>query len=617
MEDLQESISPIAGTSPLAEGTLLDSRYEIGQLLGAGGMGWVLEVRDQQFGGQILALKILYPHLMSTNNAFVRFQNEVSITRRLSHPAIVQSFGFGKTKDGLAYVVMEYVEGCSLKQMIAQNQTGLSLASIEKTLLQVLEGLCFAHNKGIIHRDLKPDNILLSPEGVAKIADFGMAQTLRQESHLTQAGAVVGTPLYMSPEQILGEPLTRQSDIYSLGIMAFEMTAGIPPFQGETFFEIGDKHLKRSLPSLPVNKSTRPLWLKELIEKCSMKVPEERFDSVDEIRALVRYHASTYLTEFSENISTAVPLEAEREHSIKSKLRFNSSLSIIAIGVLIAFAITLSFARINRNFNSEISRLFLSLEKRTGWQLGPVRDLLAIRKNLFDPKALFKEDYRTLEKFLRTGLDPNQVNPDTGEYLLHDVVNKGDLASRTDNLLQTLIDSGAQVDVRDRRGFTPLHNCAQTLAYERMGILLSAGADPNLRDRKGRTPLVLSVQHGDFRSSALLLLFGANPNLSLWNGRSPLHIATLDGRPKIIRLLLHKMADPNQQDKHGRPPLLLLIAMGSKSSHFEKVLSILAPRTDLEIKDKFNINVFDYAKENKDEKTLAILEKARRDKQQK
>ena len=225
-------------TDELARGrTVFAGRYEIIEELGTGGMGRVYRAHDTKLNEEV-ALKLIKPEIAAEKRVIERFRNELKTARKITHKNVCRMYDFheeGKT----LYLTMEYVRGEDLKSLIHRTKAltvGASLAIAR----QVAEGLAEAHKLGIVHRDLKPGNIMIDKEGQAKIMDFGISRSLAGGG-TTAEGAIIGTPEYMSPEQVEGKEADQRSDIYALGIILFEMVTGRLPFEGETPFSIANK----------------------------------------------------------------------------------------------------------------------------------------------------------------------------------------------------------------------------------------------------------------------------------------------------------------------------------------------------------------------------------------
>ncbi|MGA2037360.1 MAG: Stk1 family PASTA domain-containing Ser/Thr kinase, partial [Acidimicrobiales bacterium] len=259
---------------------VLSGRYELSHLVARGGMAEVYRARDRMLDRPV-ALKILFPEL-SVDRSFVeRFRREAQAAANLSHPSIVPVFDWGED-GGTYFIVMEFVDGRSLSSIL-RGAGPLHPDRAAEIASDVAGALAYAHRHGVIHRDVKPGNVLITDEGVVKVTDFGIARALNTEESLTQTGAVMGTATYFSPEQAEGMGVDARSDIYSLGVVLFEMVTGRPPFLGETPVAVASKHVREQPPTPREINPAVPPDLEAIILKCMAKSPEHRYPTGDDL----------------------------------------------------------------------------------------------------------------------------------------------------------------------------------------------------------------------------------------------------------------------------------------------------------------------------------------------
>jgi eukaryotic-like serine/threonine-protein kinase len=268
-------------------GTTLGGKYKVVKLLGEGGMGAVY-LGEQELGSATrrVAIKTLHPEFSRDEKIRARFDREVGTVAELEHPHTIQVYDFGKTDDGQLYIVMEYVEGRDVADILAK-EGPLEPGRVAKILDQVAGSLDEAHARGIVHRDLKPENVVLTERAgqkdFVKVLDFGIAKKSGEEEKpgqkLTQQGMVLGTPPYMSPEQFTGKPVDARTDVYALGVMAYEMLTGKLPWTAETAWEWATQHM--TVPPAPIesqpNGARVPEATRRSIMRAIEKDPDARF----------------------------------------------------------------------------------------------------------------------------------------------------------------------------------------------------------------------------------------------------------------------------------------------------------------------------------------------------
>ena len=259
-------------------GTIFAGRYRLERKLGGGGMADVWLAEDQELGRKV-AIKILHDRYANDTQFVERFRREATHAAGLSHPNVVSIFDRGEA-EGSYYIVMEYVEGRTLKELIVTRGPCPVPVAISY-VRQVLAALRYAHRNGIVHRDIKPHNVLVDHEGRVKVADFGIARA--GSSQMTEAGSIIGTAQYLSPEQARGAPVDESSDLYSTGIVLFELLTGLLPFTGETPVEIAMKHLSQVPPAPSSIRPEIPHDLDLVVIRALAKEPAERYRSAKEM----------------------------------------------------------------------------------------------------------------------------------------------------------------------------------------------------------------------------------------------------------------------------------------------------------------------------------------------
>jgi beta-lactam-binding protein with PASTA domain/predicted Ser/Thr protein kinase len=314
----------------IAPDTLVDGRYRIIRRLGSGGMADVYCAEDTQLGREV-ALKLLYRRFAEDEEFVERFRREASSAAGLQHPNVVQVFDRGEW-DGTYYIAMEFLTGRNLKQVVRDHGPLEPALAVDLTI-QILKAARFAHRRGIVHRDIKPHNVIVDDEGRAKVTDFGIARA--GASDMTETGSIMGTAQYLSPEQAQGHPVDARADLYSIGIVLYELLTGAPPFDAESPVTIALKQVSEEpVPAMQRNPAVSPA-LDAVVMRALRKDPAARFQNADEfIAALESAMAGGYV----ETVAVAEDPVAALEEEDRRNL---GRIAVIALVVLALAALAI------------------------------------------------------------------------------------------------------------------------------------------------------------------------------------------------------------------------------------------------------------------------------------
>jgi len=273
-------------------GRIVRNRFRISLPLGRGGMSTVYLARDV-YDGNLFAVKVLRSDYILDEAFRARFLNEIKVVRRIDHPAVVRMYDVGELNDGRLFLVMEYVHGCTLRKLVKQGRLDPDVAI--PILCTVADALRAAHERGVVHRDLKPGNVLIpkrpSPDAVARVLDFGIARIMGSPN-ITSTAEVIGTPLYIAPEQAIGDPVDHRTDIYSLGVMMYEIFTGQLPFFGKDPGALLRQHIRckpRRMSAVNPHLGV-PREVEQLVMRCLAKSREQRPQSMAEIIDVLTRH---------------------------------------------------------------------------------------------------------------------------------------------------------------------------------------------------------------------------------------------------------------------------------------------------------------------------------------
>ncbi len=333
---IPEQAVPVQATSNLSAATLaaLSQRYEILAEAGHGSMGNVYKARDRETG-EIVALKLLKPEIASDLGMMDRFKNELLFARKITHKNVCRVHEFNRI-GGIAYTSMEFVEGESLRSVL-NRFGGLPPRKAIDLVAQICSGLKEAHVQGIVHRDLKPENVMIDAQGNVKIMDFGIARSMEALTRLT--GSMVGTPAYMAPEQVGGKPVDYRTDIYSLGLIMYEVFTGTQAFQADNAVAVALKQMREApVPPHEIEPAI-PVGIERAILKCLEKEPTKRFQSIGELESAM-HSAGTPATgkkaaAVAPNYSFPTPLQSQLFHPPAADPKRTSPVTWVLLGALL------------------------------------------------------------------------------------------------------------------------------------------------------------------------------------------------------------------------------------------------------------------------------------------
>ncbi|MDX6606778.1 MAG: eukaryotic-like serine/threonine-protein kinase [Solirubrobacterales bacterium] len=311
--------------------TVLSGRYRLESKLGSGGMSTVYLALDEVLDRPV-AVKVLHREISEEADQLERFRQEARTAARLSHPNLVGVIDAGED-DGRPYIVFEYIEGRTLKRRI-QEEGGLPVDEAVAYAIEIGRGLIAAHARKLVHRDVKPQNVLIDPDGRAKVTDFGIARSLEQKG-MTATGRVLGTTDYVSPEQAMGEDVDERSDVYSLGVVLYEMLTGDVPFQAETQVGVAMKHVNEPMPDVQVKRPEVSAAVASVVDRSTTKDPRDRYDSVAQ---MVRDLEQTLEVEAARRGRTTGEATSVLDSVPSSRRRFGPRRGIPWAGIAMAVA---------------------------------------------------------------------------------------------------------------------------------------------------------------------------------------------------------------------------------------------------------------------------------------
>lgn len=490
-----------------APGELIDERYQVIGVIGSGAMGTVVRCSDTSLRNSDVVLKFLKQDYVQDAKQFERFKNEALLMRELNHPNIVHVYDLRCTQGTTHYITMEFIEGSSLK-MVMEDLPGsfLPFKDAIKILREIAYGMSYAHMKGIIHRDLKPDNVLVSTDGEVKLTDFGLGKTLVINEDITDLGEAVGTPHYMSPEQLRGIKLDKRCDIYSFGIMAYELVTGKKPYQETNYLKLAAKHINEPIPK--IIKSEVPAWFNDFIAKCCAKEREQRFQSFQEIYEILNSFVSSGKAnglDLSKNVT-------KRVYWILSWYFEKWKLKRVVLSAGLIF-LCLLFVIILGKGNPDIRTFYgpsvINFENYAKIQLSGFKRFAFGEATA----ALMQKDRDSLFKAVETG---------------------------NTEAIQILMSASLSPSLRDQQGRTALSLAASigNVTVIKKIAKSMTNEELNFVDYEGNSALMWSLKNNHISASKELIKLGSNPNLANNAKESPLLYALKISNLSLIQFLL-------------------------------------------------------------------------------
>ena len=570
------------------KGAMIAGRYEMVSTLGKGGVGMVAQVIDHHLDNEVCALKVLFPHLAGDETQFARFRNEVILSRRLSHPNIVRVYDFGSAGKGYYFITLEFVDGGSLSSRIyTQRYRPLPFQEKLRILYEILQGLACAHKLGVIHRDLKPDNILLTDMDQVKISDFGLARSLLVDKGFTDTGETVGTPYYMSPEQLRGKKVDARSDLYSLGILAYELVVGRRPFYHDDYMTLARMHIMDPLPKI-AKESGVPEWFQQWIEKLCEKERDNRFQTALEAADALAKFMNDAGNNSVRRIPAVLSLYSQRSFNPRKTTMRTLMPKVIATGVFASLLFgSISLVRTNESIKDKINPYIISSSSQSS--LGALQALLGSTMTAADVfQAVRQNDEKLFNSLMAAGIDAN-LKDGTGTPLLFHAIKGGN-----EKFVQLLLENGADANTKLQTGEYALDLAAITGKTAIIDLLIDNGASTASRNGE-LTPLMWAAKSGQVGAAERLLYRGVSATATDKNGRTALFYAIETKSRTLVQRLLELGVSPNSIDFEGNTPLIFAVKL-----HDEAMIRLImgSGKADITIANKQGQRAKDFATKN-------------------
>ncbi len=571
---------PVETHSSVSVGSFVAHRYELVRLLGQGSRGVVYEALDRELRNHKVALKFLLSDSVESDSDIRALRREVLNTRKINHPHVVQVFEFALTKSAVPYIVLEYVGGGSLRELCDTSEySTIGLSDRITIFREICLGIEAAHQAGIVHRDIKPENILLTRERRVKVTDFGFARLMDAQYSLSRTEDTIGTPLYMAPEQFQGMRANALSDIYSLGVIAFEMFSGKRASDADSFFALAVFHLKSPFPLEQLQNNDTPKWLEAVISRCIRKDPKSRYSSVRELLGEIETHASSDAIEQAKEKGKALYQFQRTEARLRKLAKIKYYLRKFTRLVLpLSISLLVILCHLNDRAAGNAATLILPVEKYFNVNLTVLSQLFSVPWSFRRPQDIFtlvdhnsiESQRMVLEAFAKLGAADNIYN-NSGDTPLTYAVRHGistavaTLVQHVDTSRRNLLGENAlalALNNGDRPTISIVATYSPLLPCDEMGNNAFQFAFINNYYHNFSDFLTLNYSYLNYPVDKFNVLNHRNNR-----GQTILHLFALNPTTPFTKELFPRImllgADRNALDNNGESVMMLAARLGS------------------------------------------------------